>query len=89
MNRYDKDKKAYIYEGIELSDAIVEQIPTPSYVVIEELVEKNAQILESVIKRTDCRILLAQKAFSMFRVYPLLAKYLSGTTASEIGRAHV
>lgn len=87
MNRYDKDKKAYIYEGIELSDAVVEQIPTPSYVVIEELVEKNAQILEGVMKRTGCRILLAQKAFSMFRVYPLLAKYLSGTTASGLFEA--
>ncbi|WP_310601894.1 carboxynorspermidine decarboxylase [Anaerosporobacter sp.] len=87
MNQFDKDKNVIIYEGIEIPIDIINQVPTPSYLVIEELVERNAQILESVIKKTGCKILLAQKAFSMFSVYPLLAKYLSGTTASGLFEA--
>ncbi len=87
MNTFDKEKNVVIYEGIEIPVDVINQFPTPSYVVIEELVERNAQILEGVIKRTGCKILLAQKAFSMFRVYPLLAKYLSGTTASGLFEA--
>lgn len=87
MNEFDKDKNVVIYEGIEIPMDVIKQLPTPSYVVIEELVERNAQILEGVIKRTGCKILLAQKAFSMFSVYPLLAKYLSGTTASGLFEA--
>lgn len=87
MNTFDKEKNVVIYEGIEIPIDVINQFPTPSYVVIEELVERNAKILEGVIRRTGCKILLAQKAFSMFSVYPLLAKYLSGTTASGLFEA--
>ena len=45
------------------------------------------EILLDVRKRTGCRILLAQKAFSMFAVYPLIEKYLCGTTASGLYEA--
>ena len=36
---------------------------------------------------TKCKILLAQKAFSMFSVYPIIAEYLEGTTASSLYEA--
>lgn len=60
------------------------EIMTPSYIVEEELLEKNLSILEDVMNRTGCEILLAQKAFSMYSTYPLIGKYLSGTTASSL-----
>lgn len=62
-------------------------VPTPSYVVEEELLIKNLEILENVIKQTGCKILLAQKCFSMFHTYPLIGKYISGTTASGLFEA--
>ncbi|MFT4143785.1 MAG: carboxynorspermidine decarboxylase [Mobilitalea sp.] len=62
-------------------------VPTPSYVVEEQLLIKNCEILKSVIDRTGCEILLAQKAFSMYSTYPLIGKYLSGTTASSLFEA--
>ena len=37
-----------------------------------------------VQQRTGCKILLAQKAFSNFDLYPLLAPYLAGTEASGL-----
>jgi len=63
------------------------KIPTPYYVVDETLLIHNLEILKNVADRTGCRILLAQKAFSMFRFYPLIGKYLSGTTASGLYEA--
>ena len=42
-----------------------EELPTPCYVVDEGLIEKNLKILNGVMKRTGCKIILAQKAFSM------------------------
>ena len=63
------------------------RIPTPSYVVDEGLLIKNLELLKSISDRTGCEILLAQKAFSMYSVYPLIAKYLSGTTASSLFEA--
>lgn len=56
--------------------------PTPCYVVDESLLIKNLEILQTVAEQADCKILLAQKAFSMFSVYPLIGNYLAGTTAS-------
>ena len=64
-----------------------EELKTPSYIVQERELKKNLEILEYVRKEAGCRILLAQKAFSMFRVYPLIAKYLDGTTSSGIFEA--
>lgn len=59
-------------------------VQTPAYIIKEELLEKNLHILQGVAKRTGCKILLAQKAFSMFYFYPLIGKYLSGATASGL-----
>ena len=67
----------------------ISNIKTPCYIVDKRLLKKNLEILKSVIDRTGCKILLAQKAFSMFSVYPEIAEYLDGTTASGICEAHL
>ncbi|WP_181899272.1 carboxynorspermidine decarboxylase [Lachnotalea glycerini] len=66
-----------------------ETILTPCYVVEEEKLIKNLEILKRVIDRTGCHILLAQKCFSMFSVYPLIGHYLNGTTASGLYEARL
>lgn len=66
-----------------------EELPTPCYVVDEELLENNLKILNGVMERTGCKILLAQKAFSMYATYPLISKYLSGTAASGLYEARL
>jgi carboxynorspermidine decarboxylase len=67
----------------------VDHVPTPSYVVEEELLIRNLEILKDVKAQSGAKILLAQKAFSMFRVYPLIARYLDGTTASGLYEARL
>lgn len=62
-------------------------ISSPSYVVDEEAMLSNLSILKGVSDRTGCRILLAQKCFSMFPLYPLIGEYLHGTTASGLFEA--
>ncbi len=66
---------------------VFKNIKTPAYVVDEAALIKNLKILEEVKERAGCRILLAQKAFSMFCVYPLLSKTLDGSTASGLYEA--
>ena len=60
---------------------------TPFFLVDESLIERNLKILADVKKKSGAKILLAQKAFSCFDVYPLIAKYLCGTTASGLYEA--
>lgn len=65
----------------------ISKLKTPCYVTDESLLLNNLKILDNVRKATGCKILLAQKAFSMYSVYPLLSKYLDGTTASGLFEA--
>lgn len=63
------------------------ELPTPCYVILEQKLRENLEILRGVEERTGCKILLAQKAFSTYALYPLIGKYLSGTTASGLFEA--
>ena len=63
------------------------ELPTPCYVVDEALIKKNLKVLKGVMERTGARILLAQKAFSMYELYPLIGEYLCGATASGLYEA--
>lgn len=65
------------------------EIPTPYYIVDETLLINNLEILKQVKDRTGCKILLAQKAFSMFSLYPLISEYLDGATASGLFEARL
>ena len=62
---------------------------TPYFLLDEEKLLRNLEILKEVSDRAGCKILLAQKAFSMFSVYPLIRKYLAGTAASGLYEARL
>lgn len=65
------------------------QIRTPYFLVDEKRLIQNLELLKKVEEEGPCRILLAQKAFSMFSVYPLIRKYLAGSTASGLYEARL
>ena len=62
---------------------------TPYYLLDEAKFERNLKILASVRKRAGVKILLAQKAFSCYALYPLISRYLDGTTASGLYEARL
>ena len=62
-------------------------IKTPCYIIDEAKIIKNLEILNGVEKRTGCKILLAQKAFSCYHLYPLIGQYISGTACSGLYEA--
>jgi len=66
-----------------------ENVKTPCYIVDEAKIKKNLEILRSVERECGAHILLAQKAFSMFSLYPLIGEYISGTTASGLYEARL
>ncbi len=68
---------------------IFASLPTPCYIIDESALIKNCEILRSVMENTNCKILLAQKAFSNYDFYPLLSKYISGTEASGLYEARL
>lgn len=74
---------------LSLNEDWINEVETPCYVIDEYKLEKNLEILRSVKERAGCKILLAQKAFSAFSVYPMIAEYLDGCTASGIFEARL
>ena len=66
-----------------------EKVETPCYVIDEKQLRKNLELLKYVREKAGCKILLAQKAFSAYATYPLIAQYLDGCTASGIFEARL
>jgi carboxynorspermidine decarboxylase len=64
-------------------------LPTPSFVIDEGRLLSNLKVLNNVEKLSGCKILLAQKCFSTYRLYPLIGQYLSGTVASGLFEARL
>lgn len=64
-------------------------LATPCYILDEGQLRRNGELLAGVAERTGCRWLLAQKAFSNYDCYPVLATFLAGTEASGLFEARL
>lgn len=64
-------------------------IKTPAYVIDKDKLKSNLEILRDVQKKSGAKILLAQKAFSAYSLYPFIGEYLWGTTASGLYEARL
>lgn len=64
-------------------------LPTPSYIIDEKQLIKNLELLRQVEESSGAKILLAQKCYSIYQTYPLIAKYISGCTASGLYEARL
>mgnify|MGYP000940627789 FL=1 len=64
-------------------DLDISRVNTPCFIVDEDSLRKNLEVLAGVKRRTGCKILLALKAFSMFSLFPLMRDYLDGVCASS------
>lgn len=62
---------------------------TPYYLIDADAILHNLEILRGVMDRTGAHILLAQKAFSCYALYPMIGEYLSGATASGLFEARL
>lgn len=67
----------------------LDQLQTPCYAVDEALLERNLTILADVQAQSGATIILALKGFAMFSLFPLIRRYLRGTTASSVDEARL
>ena len=76
------------FRALPNTDALT-GLPSPAYILHEGQLRRNGEILAKVAADTGCRVLLAQKAFSNFNLYPVLEPYLAGTEASGLYEARL
>lgn len=65
----------------------IERVHTPCYITDVNKLKKNTTLLHQIQLDTGCKILLAQKAFSLFAAYPYIQEDLAGTTSSGLYEA--
>ena len=83
-------KKTIPFFDEQIQDFLGENhLRTPCYIVDESLLRKNLLCLSDVAERSGAKILLAQKAFSLYPLYPLIGEYLDGTAASGLFEARL
>lgn len=63
------------------------EIETPAYIFDLELLTDNLKYLHQLAEALDVKIIFAQKSYSLYSTYPLISKYLSGSTASGLYEA--
>ncbi|MBO4807015.1 MAG: carboxynorspermidine decarboxylase [Paludibacteraceae bacterium] len=65
------------------------KVPSPCYVVDEERLRGNLQLIRSVMDRTGVEIILAFKAFALWKVFPIVKEYVAHSTASSLSEARL
>lgn len=68
---------------------ILAGIRKPAYVIEEKLLRRNLQLIKSVAERADVEIILAFKAFAMWKTFPIFREYIGSTTASSLNEARL
>lgn len=65
----------------------LDTIPSPCYVMEETLLRRNLALIADVAKRADVEIILAFKAFALWKSFPIFREYIGHTTASSLYEA--
>ena len=67
----------------------IAQIPSPCYVMEESLLRRNLALISDVARRADVEIILAFKAFALWKSFPVFREYIQHTTASSLFEARL
>lgn len=72
-----------------INDSVLAEVQTPMYIVEENLLRGNLSLIRDVAQRADIEIILAFKAFALWKTFPVIREYVSSTTASSLSEARL
>jgi carboxynorspermidine decarboxylase len=67
----------------------INTIPSPCFVLKEELLRKNLELIKEVKERAGVEIILALKAFALWKAFPIIREFIPFATASSIHEARL
>ena len=65
------------------------KIPSPCYVLEEQKFRSNLELIKSVKERAGVDIILAFKAFALWKAFPIVREYIGYSTASSVSEAQL
>ncbi|MCK9563042.1 MAG: carboxynorspermidine decarboxylase, partial [Bacteroidales bacterium] len=66
-----------------------DSIPSPAFILEEEKLIKNLELLSYVMQKADCSIILALKGYALWKSFPRIRTYLQGATASSLNEVRL
>ena len=67
----------------------LDKIPSPCFVMEEQLLRNNLMLIKSVKDRANVNIILAFKAFALWKSFPIIREYIGESTASSVNEARL
>jgi carboxynorspermidine decarboxylase len=74
---------------IKIDSNTFEGVHTPIYILEERLLRRNLQLIQTVARQADVEIILAFKAFALWRSFPIFREYINTTTASSLNECRL
>ena len=72
---------------MKINLSLLASFKKPMYILYEDALRKNLALIKNVAKKADVNIILAFKAYSLWRTFPIFREYISATTASSLYEA--
>lgn len=66
-----------------------EELKTPCYVLEEKLLRRNLELIKNVADAAGVEIILAFKAYALWKTFPIIREYIGATTASSLYEARL
>ena len=79
--------KINIYQEMRVNLSSFCEVHIPIYVLEEKLLRRNLSLIKSVAERADVEIILAFKAYALWKTFPIFREYINSTTASSLSEA--
>lgn len=67
----------------------IEEIPTPFYIVYEEKLRRNLELISQVKQEAGVNIIMAFKANALWKTFPIIKEYVTDSTASSLNEMHL
>lgn len=68
---------------------VLQLLRRPAYVLEEQRLRRNLELIKGIAERADVEIILAFKAYALWRTFPIFREYIGATTASSLYEARL
>lgn len=72
---------------MKINTTTFEELHRPVYILEEAKLRNNLSLISSIAKEADIEIILAFKAYALWKTFPIFREYINATTASSLYEA--
>ncbi len=78
-----------LHNDMKIDVNTFEGLNKPYYIIEERLLRRNLELIRGVAQKAGVEIILAFKAFALWKTFPIFREYIRSTTASSLSEARL